>query len=369
MKFEIKSKDGAARTCIISTVHGEIKTPAFMPVGTAGSVKTLENKELDALGADIILSNAYHLYLRPGTETLQQLGGLHKFMGWNKPILIDSGGYQVLSLAARRKVEEEGVRFQSHIDGSYHLFTPEKVIEIQRSIGADFIMPLDELVGYPVEKNMADDAAQRTWRWLERSFEAFNSSTSLYDNEQVLIPIVQGSFYNDLRQREAERLASLEAEAYAIGGLAIGEAVDQRQEAIDISVKYLPENKPRYAMGIGLPQDLLDSIGRGIDLFDCVVPTRNGRNATLFTPEGRLNLRNAKFASDENPIEDGCPCPCCTQYSRAYLHHLYKSKEILALKLGSAHNLSYYFRLMEDARMHIEHGDFANWMSEIISAS
>ncbi len=362
MKFSIEASSGRARTGKILTDHGELPTPAFMPVGTQGSVKAIEAREVRELGADIVLANAYHLYLRPGTEVLRRMGGLHRFMAWEKPILVDSGGFQVFSLEGLRKVSEEGVRFQSHIDGSYHLFTPEKVIEVQRAIGADFVMPLDELVGWPVDESKADEAAQRTWRWLERGIEAFDRSQPLYGHEQVLLPIVQGSFYPELRRREAERLAQLDAPAYAIGGLAVGEQPGQSREVIDMVIAILPDDRPRYTMGIGTPGDLLDAIGRGVDLFDCVVPTRNGRQATLFTFDGKMNMRNARYSDDERPVEEGCPCSLCTQYSRAYLRHLYQAGEILAMKLGSVHNLSFYFRLMSAAREHIRAGDYYEWI-------
>ncbi len=366
MHFSIRAKDGKARTGIIHCDHGDIPTPAFMPVGTQGTVKSLESREVRDLGADILLSNAYHLYLRPGLDILKQLGGLHRFMAWDRPILVDSGGFQVLSLTEFRKVTEEGVRFRSHIDGSYHLFTPEKVIEIQRTIGADFAMPLDELVGWPCTQRAANEAAERTWRWLERGLKAFKNIETLYGHEQTLVPIVQGAFFSDLRKREAERLAKLDQPFYAIGGLAVGEEADLRNEAVEIVNAILPEDRPRYAMGVGLPADFLACIARGVDIFDCVTPTRNGRNATLFTWEGRLNLRNARFIDDEKPVEEGCPCPCCTTYSRAYLHHLYRAKEILAAKLGTAHNLSFFFRLLKAAREHIAAGDFASWSHKVL---
>lgn len=366
MPFTIEATSGQARAGTITTDHGEVPTPAFMPVGTVGSVKNIESRELKQLGANISLSNAYHLYLRPGLDTLNKMGGLHKFMAWDRPILVDSGGFQVFSLAELRKVNEDGVTFRSHIDGSAHLFTPEKVIEIQRNIGPDFVMPLDELVGWPAERAAADDAAERTWRWLQRGWEAFEKSKPLYGHRQILLPIVQGSFYDDLRVREAERLASLNAEAYAIGGLAVGEETGLTQKALDLVTPILPQDRPRYAMGVGTPADILDAIGRGVDMFDCVVPTRNGRRATLFTFNGKLNMKNQKHATDDSPVEEGCPCPCCSQYSRAYLRHLYVAGEFLAMKLGSAHNLSFYFRMMAEARRQIEAGNFESWAEEMI---
>lgn len=263
-------------------------------------------------------------------------------------------------------MSEEGVEFRSHIDGSKHLFTPERVVSIQRSIGADFVMPLDQLVGWPATEAEADDAAERTWRWLQRGIKAFDESEPLYGHEQTLLPIVQGSFYADLRRREAERLAELDRPAYAIGGLAVGEETGRTRDAVDIVTEILPDNRPRYAIGVGTPDDLLDLIGRGVDMFDCVVPTRNGRNATLMTFNGKMNLRNARYARDDRPVEEGCPCPACTQYSRGYLRHLYVAKEILALKLGSAHNLTFTFRLMAAAREHIRKGDYENWKDGLI---
>lgn len=364
MNYTIDARSGRARLGTLTTGHGTVRTPAFMPVGTVGSVKGIEARELKQLGAQISLSNAYHLYLRPGLETLNTMGGLHKFMAWDRPILVDSGGFQVFSLADLRKVTEEGVTFRSHIDGSPHLFTPEKVIEIQRNIGPDFVMPLDQLVGWPASHEEAEEASQRTYRWLLRGIEAFEKSAPLYGHEQTLLPIVQGSFYPEMRQREAERLAALDANAYAIGGLAVGEETGKTREAIDIVTPILPEDRPRYAMGVGTPPDILDAIGRGVDLFDCVVPTRNGRRATLFTFQGRLNMKNLKHATDEGPIEEGCPCPACTQYSRAYIRHLYIAGEFLAMKLGSAHNLSFYFRMMAEARRHIEAGDYHEWAAK-----
>jgi len=364
--FTINAESGRARQGVIHTDHGDVETPNFMSVGTVGSVKGIEARELAGLGAQITLSNAYHLYLRPGTEILEKMGGLHKFMAWDKPILVDSGGFQVFSLSDFRKVTEEGVTFRSHINGSKHLFTPEKVISIQRSIGPDFVMPLDELVGWPVTEKKADDAAQRTWRWLERGIEAFEASEPLYGHNQVLLPIVQGSFYEPLRRREAERLAGLDAKAYAIGGLAVGEETTLTKEAVDLTTEILPKDRFRYAMGVGKPEDILDAIGRGVDLFDCVIPTRNGRNATLFTMDGRLNMRNARWSTDERPVEEGCHCPACTQYSRAYLRHLYTAQELLALKLGSAHNLAFYYRLLGLARDHIVAGDYNSWAAGMI---
>jgi queuine tRNA-ribosyltransferase len=364
LKFVVNSVSDRARQGTVTTDHGSYETPAFMPVGTVGSVKGIESREMKQLGAQISLSNAYHLYLRPGLDILKDMGGLHRFMAWDRPILVDSGGFQVFSLSALRKVTEEGVKFQSHIDGSYHLFTPEKVIEIQRAIGPDFVMPLDELVGWPSDRVTAENASERTWRWLNRGLEEFAKTKPLYGHEQTLLPIVQGSFYDDLRVQEAERLASLNADAYAIGGLAVGEETGKTQITIDIVTKILPKDKPRYAMGVGTPVDILDAISRGVDMFDCVVPTRNGRKATLFTYNGKMNMRNLKYATDQRPVEDGCPCPLCSQYSRSYLRHLFVSKELLAMKLGSAHNLCFYFRMMSEAREHIKNGDFDSWKSE-----
>ena len=290
-------------------------------------------------------------------------------MAWDKPILVDSGGYQVLSLADIRTVNEEGVEFRSHIDGSTHLFTPESVVNIQRSIGPDFVMPLDELVGWPATHEQADHAAERTWRWLQRAFDHFAATKPLYGHEQILVPIVQGSFYEDLRQREAERYAALDHPIYAIGGLAVGEETGKTRDAIDWVTSTLPEDRPRYAMGVGTPSDLLDSVARGVDLFDCVIPTRNGRRASLFTFSGKMNLRNAKWINDDRPVEADCPCPLCTQYSRAYLRHLFVSGELLAMKLASAHNLTFYYRLLAQAREHIEKSTFSEWAAKITDST
>ncbi len=364
MNFEILHRDGRARSGVITTDHGQFQTPAFMAVGTLGTVKGIESRELASYGAELCLSNAYHLYLRPGTEVLETMGGLHKFMAWDKPILVDSGGFQVLSLAKIRKVSEEGVEFRSHIDGSSHMFSPETVVDIQRSIGPDFMMPLDELVGWPATEEQADDAVNRTWRWYDRAREQFAKTQLLYGHEQTLVPIVQGSFYENLRRAEAERYAALDSPIYAIGGLAVGEETGKTRDAIDWVTDILPDNRPRYAMGVGTPDDLLDAVARGIDMFDCVVPTRNGRRASLYTFQGRMNLRNARWKNDSRPVEEDCPCPLCTQYSRSYLRHLFVSGELLAMKLASAHNLTFYYRLLEEARKRIENSTFSDWVVE-----
>ncbi|MBS1262239.1 MAG: Queuine tRNA-ribosyltransferase [Calditrichaeota bacterium] len=365
MEFTISYTDGLARSGRIETDHGSLSTPAFMPVGTAGSVKGIESAELAACGAEIVLANAYHLYLRPGADTIRALGGLHRFIAWDGPILVDSGGYQVLSLAQLRRVDEDGVTFRSHLDGSEHRFTPETVIAIQRALGADFVMPLDELVGWPASREQAGAAAERTWRWLKRALEAFDKSDCLYDHEQTLIPIVQGSFYEELRRKETERYASLDAPVYAIGGLAVGEESERTRKAIELVAGALPEERPRYAMGVGTPDDLLAAVGLGVDLFDCVVPTRNGRRATLYTFSGRMNLRNARWARDPRPVEEGCPCPLCRRHSRAYLRHLFVSGELLAMKLASAHNLVFYFKLLAEARARIRERTYHSWAAEI----
>ncbi len=365
MNYSILASDGGARTGLLRCEHGEIATPAFMPVGTVGSVKGIEARELEQLGAQVCLSNAYHLYLRPGTEIVDGFGGLHRFMAWPRPILIDSGGFQVFSLAPLREVEEEGVRFRSHIDGGEHLFTPESVVDIQRALGPDFVMPLDELVGWPAERSAADAAAERTWRWLERALEHFEKQPPRHGYQQTLLPIIQGSFYRDLRERETARILGLRPEMVAIGGLAVGEQGEMTRQTVEWVTAVLPESIPRYAMGIGTPVDMLDAVARGVDLFDCVVPTRNGRNATLFTMQGRINMRNASWKDDPRPVEEGCPCPLCTQYSRAYLRHLYHAGEILALKLGTAHNLSFYFRLLSTAREQIAAGTFTDWYTNL----
>ena len=337
-----------------------------MPVGTQGSVKALEQRELEELGAQVILGNTYHLYLRPGVDVLTAMGGLHSFMNWKKPILSDSGGYQVFSLSDLRKISEEGVVFKSHLDGSAHFFTPEKVVEIQRAIGSDIIMVLDECTPYPCEREYARRSNRLTVRWAKRCQEAFQEQPPLYGHQQSLFGIVQGSTYRDIRTESASALTDLDFDGYAIGGLAVGEPIPMMYELAEFSASLLPPNKPRYLMGVGTPENLLECIEGGIDMFDCVIPTRNGRNATLFTRHGKLNMTNAQFKNDSDPVDAECSCYCCTNFSRAYIRHLFHAKEIFALQLASLHNLSFYLWLVKEARRHILNSDFSPWKKEFL---
>lgn len=364
MEFKLiaTDKNTGARAGKISTAHGVIETPIFMPVGTAGSVKAVTQQELEeAVKAQIILGNTYHLYLRPGLEVLEKAGGLHRFNGWNKPMLTDSGGYQVFSLAGNRRIKEEGVIFQSHIDGSRHLFTPETVVDIQRIIGADIIMAFDECTPYPSEYRYAKKSMELTHRWLDRCIGQFKKSAPRYGYEQTLFPIVQGSTFKDLRKISAEVVAGWECGGNAIGGLSVGEPEAEMYEMCAAVCDILPRNKPRYLMGVGTPWNLLESIALGVDMFDCVMPTRNGRNGMLFTSNGIINIRNKKWAVDFSPIDEENPCFASQQYSRAYLRHLFISKEILGLQLASIHNLCFYLHLVRQAREHIVLGDYGEW--------
>lgn len=365
--FQLEHSDTAskARAGKISTDHGEILTPIFMPVGTVGSVKAVTQQQLkDEIKAQIILGNTYHLYLRPGIEVLEAAGGLHKFNGWPKPILTDSGGYQVFSLAANRKIKEEGALFQSHIDGSRHLFTPESVMDIQRSIGADIIMAFDECPPYPSEYSYAKKSMELTHRWLDRCFTRFNETPDKYGYTQNLFPIVQGGTYKDLRQQSCEYVASKEATGNAIGGLSVGEPEQMMYDFTALCAENLPENKPRYLMGVGTPWNILECISLGIDMFDCVMPTRNGRNGMLFTTQGVINIKNKKWATDFSVIDEGLPCETSNYYSKAYLRHLFVAGEILGLQIASIQNLSFYLWLVGEARKHILSGDFASWKTE-----
>ncbi len=357
-----------ARAGKISTDHGEILTPIFMPVGTVGSVKAVTQQQLKLdVQAQIILGNTYHLYLRPGTEVLEAAGGLHAFNGWNRPILTDSGGYQVFSLAANRKIKEEGVMFQSHIDGSKHLFSPEYVMDIQRSIGADIIMAFDECPPYPSEYAYAKKSMDLTHRWLDRCFQRLAETPDKYGYTQNLFPIVQGSTYKDLRKASCEYIASKGAAGNAIGGLSVGEPEEMMYEFTELCADNLPAHTPRYLMGVGTPWNILECIHLGIDMFDCVMPTRNGRNGMLFTTQGVINIRNKKWASDFSPIDRGLPCEPSQYYSKAYLRHLFIANEILALQLASIQNLAFYVWLVGQAREHILTGDFSSWKKEMIS--
>jgi queuine tRNA-ribosyltransferase len=369
MNFRLITQDpgSSARAGLLTTDHGMIETPVFMPVGTAGAVKALHMKELrEDVRAQIILGNTYHLFLRPGVEVIEKAGGLHKFNGWSKPILTDSGGYQIYSLADIRKFTEDGVIFQSHIDGSRHYFTPEKAIDVQRSLGADIIMAFDECTPYPCEHNYAAISMDRTHRWLTRCIEHFRNGRSLYDFSQSLFPIVQGSVYHDLRTASAEYIAKTGAEGNAIGGLSVGEPAEIMYEMTDAVCRILPEDKPRYLMGVGTPANILESIALGIDMFDCVIPTRNGRNGMLFTRNGIINIKNEKWKEDFSPIEADGDVFADIEYSKAYLRHLYVSKEILASMIATVHNLGFYMWLVKEARKKIEEGNFAAWKNVMV---
>lgn len=369
MTFRIEHTDAysSARAGVIHTDHGDIQTPIFMPVGTVGAVKAVHFRELENdVKAQIILGNTYHLYLRPGLDVLRAAGGLHRFNTWNHPILTDSGGFQVFSLADNRKLTEEGAIFRSHIDGSKHIFTPENVMDIERTIGADIIMAFDECTPGTAEYDYAKKSMQRTQRWLERCIARFDSTECEYGYSQTLFPIVQGCVYKDLRQESARHIADLGREGNAIGGLAVGEPTEVMYEMIEVVNEILPKYKPRYLMGVGTPQNILEGIERGVDMFDCVMPTRNGRNGQLFTYEGTINIRNAFWAKDFSPIDATSPCEIDRIYSKAYLHHLINSDELLGLQIASIHNLAFYLRLVTDARAHIMAGDFTQWKAGII---
>ena len=370
MKFELISSNGSgtnARAGVISTDHGTIETPIFMPVGTVGSVKAVHMHELrDDIKAQIILGNTYHLYLRPGMEIIEQAGGLHKFNGWERPILTDSGGFQVFSLSANRKLKEEGAYFRSHIDGSKHLFTPENVVDIQRSIGSDIMMALDECPPGNSDYDYAKKSLQLTHRWLKRGWDHFNSTEPKYGHKQAFFPIVQGCVYPDLRMESAKFVRDLGAEGNAIGGLAVGEPVEKMYEMIEVVNEILPQDKPRYLMGVGTPANILEAIDRGVDMMDCVMPTRNGRNGMLFTRHGIMNMRNKKWADDFSPIQEYGASYVDRAYSKAYLRHLFISQEILALQIASIHNLAFYLWLVGEARKHIIAGGFKAWKEEMV---
>jgi queuine tRNA-ribosyltransferase len=369
MEFEIKGRDkhSEARIGTITTDHGVIETPIFMPVGTAGTVKAVTQLQLkEEVQAEIILGNTYHLYLRPGTEIIEKAGGLHKFNGWDRPILTDSGGYQVFSLSENRKLTEEGAMFQSHIDGSKHLFTPERVIDIQRSIGADIIMAFDECPPYPSEYDYAKKSMELTHRWLARCVKQMSETEPKYGYSQSLFPIIQGSTFKDLRQASSEFVASMEADGNAIGGLSVGEPEEMMYEMCALCCSYLPKDKPRYLMGVGTPWNILENIALGVDMFDCVMPTRNGRNGMLFTSKGVINIKNKKWADDFSPIDDGIDCHTSNYYTKAYLRHLFVGSEILGLQIASIHNLAFYLHLVKEAREHIKQGDYAAWKNKMV---
>jgi queuine tRNA-ribosyltransferase len=369
LTFRLEHTDAKsnARAGLITTDHGQIMTPIFMPVGTVGSVKAVHLRELkDDIKAQIILGNTYHLYLRPGLGVIEAAGGLHKFNGFDRPMLTDSGGFQVFSLAGIRKLTEEGVEFRSHIDGSKHFFSPERVMDIERSIGADIMMALDECPDGKSDYAYAKKSLQLTENWLDRCIQRFNETEPRYGYHQALFPIVQGCTYTDLRQRAAENVANKNAEGNAIGGLAVGEPTEVMYEMIEVVNAILPKDRPRYLMGVGTPQNLLEAIERGVDMFDCVMPTRNGRNAMLFTQHGTMNMRNKKWEMDFTPIDPEGTSYVDQTYTKAYLHHLFKAQELLAMQIASIHNLAFYLRLVGDARQHIMAGDFTTWKRSVI---
>ncbi len=370
LKFSVAGKDNnsKARAGFFETDHGAVETPIFMPVGTQGTVKAVNQDFLtNEIKAQIVLSNTYHLYLRPGTEILEKAGGLHKFMNWEKPILTDSGGFQVYSLTDLRKLKKEGVEFKSHLDGSAHFFTPEKVIGIQRSIGSDIMMPLDECTPYPCSFEYAQKSKELTTEWAYKNKEAFINSTPLYGNVQYLFGIVQGSTFKELREQSAKELIKLDFDGYSIGGLAVGEPTEEMYEIVDFTTGLLPVEKPRYLMGVGRPENILEAISRGVDMFDCVMPTRNARNANLFSWSGVLSMRNAIYKDDFNPVDRECNCYTCRNFTRAYLRHLFIAKEILALELASVHNLYFYLSLVKEARKRILENTFSEWKNELVN--
>ncbi len=370
MEYRIESTASGtkARAGIISTAHGQIETPIFMPVGTVGSVKAVHQRELrDDIDARIILGNTYHLYLRPGTEIINRAGGLHRFIGWDRPILTDSGGFQVFSLSDRRRLTEEGAHFRSHIDGSRHLFTPEGVVDIQRAIGSDIMMALDECPPGTSDYSYARKSLDLTLRWMERGWKRYSETEGLYGYTQAWFPIVQGCVYEDLRRESASRVAELGADGNAIGGLAVGEPTEAMYDMIEVCNEILPEDKPRYLMGVGTPINILEAIDRGVDMMDCVMPTRNARNGMLFTSQGTMNMRNRKWADDFSPLDPEGTTFVDHVYSRAYLRHLFAAEELLAMQIASIHNLGFYLWLVREARRHIVDGDFHSWKTEMVA--
>lgn len=370
MQYRLQATDpnSRARAGVITTAHGEIQTPIFMPVGTVGSVKGVHFHELrDEVKAQIILGNTYHLYLRPGIEILNRAGGLHKFIGWERPILTDSGGFQVFSLSANRKLTEEGAHFRSHIDGSKHLFTPENVVDIQRMIGSDIMMALDECPPGTSEYSYARKSLDLTLKWMDRGWRHYKETEGLYGYSQAWFPIVQGCTYPELRRESATRVAELGADGNAIGGLAVGEPAEVMYEMIDVVNEILPADRPRYLMGVGTPVNILEAIDRGVDMMDCVMPTRNGRNGMLFTPEGTMNMRNKKWADDFTPLWEDGPSYVDRVYTKAYLRHLFIAEELLAMQIASIHNLSFYLWLVGEARRHIIDGDFHAWKTDMVT--
>ncbi|MEY5048428.1 MAG: hypothetical protein RLZZ175_1787 [Bacteroidota bacterium] len=369
MFFQLQQNDSqtSARTGLITTAHGQIETPIFMPVGTAGTVKAMHKREIkEEVGAQIILGNTYHLYMRPGLETIEKAGGLHKFNTWDGPILTDSGGYQVYSLSGTRKIKEEGVTFKSHIDGSKHFFSPEGVMDIQRTIGADIMMAFDECTPYPCDYDYAKKSMHMTHRWLKRCIDRFDETEGKYGYDQHFFPIVQGSVYKDLRTQSAEEIASHNREGNAIGGLSVGEPAEDMYEMTSLVCSILPKDKPRYLMGVGTPWNILECIALGIDMFDCVMPTRNARNGMLFTANGVINIRNKKWENDFSPIDYSLSCYASTNYSKAFLRHLQHSKEMLGAQIATQHNLSFYLWLVKEARKQIQAGTFRTWKDKMV---
>ncbi len=366
MSFEVEQQDPgcAARAGRLKLAHGVVETPIFMPVGTQASVKALSQEDLRGIGAQIILGNAYHLYLRPGTETLEAAGGIHGFMGWDRPVLTDSGGFQVFSLSDLNKVRPEGVEFRSHLDGSRHFFTPEKAVDVQISIGSDIMMCFDECTSYPATRDMAGKSMRMTVDWAAKCKAQWIAREA---SSQALFGIVQGSVYEDLRQECAAALVDIDFPGYAIGGVSVGESKEEMVAAVEYTTPCLPVDKPRYLMGVGAPEDMLEAIERGVDMFDCVMPTRNARNGALFTSQGRVNIKNAKYARDFGPLDPSCTCPVCTTYTRAYLSHLYRAGEILALRLNTLHNLSFMLQLAADSRAAIQQGRFREFKKAFLA--
>ncbi len=370
MFFELVHTDKKckARAGIIRTEHGSIHTPIFMPVGTQATVKTLSPRDLNDTGTQIILSNTYHLFLRPGEDLIADFGGLHRFMNWDKPILTDSGGYQVFSLKELRKLDENGVQFQSHLDGSMHKFTPQSVFETQRKLGSDIMMVLDECTPYPADEKYVAESNELTLRWAETARNLYEKSVPLYGHKQWLFGIVQGGAYLQIRKRSVDALVAMDFPGYAIGGLAVGEPLETMLEITNLCTDLLPEDKPRYLMGVGKPQDILESIERGVDMFDCVIPTRNARNGTVFTFNGKMVLKAARFKKDQNPIDANCDCYTCKNFSRGYLRHLYNADEILGLHLATLHNVHFYIQLVKEAREAIIKNSYSEWKNKIISS-
>jgi queuine tRNA-ribosyltransferase len=348
----------------ITTDHGVVETPAFMPVGTQGAVKTLTSGDLESIGASIVLANTYHLYLRPGEKLVEEAGGIHRFMSWGGPVLTDSGGYQVLSLADLRRLGDEGVEFQSHLDGSRHMLTPERVVEIQLSIGSDIMMVLDQCASYPCDRSEAETAARRTTLWARRSISGRSARIMENGYERVLFGIVQGSVYPDLRERSVRELVGLDFPGYAIGGLSVGEPKDETMRIVERTAAGLPADKPRYLMGVGFPEDIVEAVARGVDLFDCVVPTRNSRNGTVYTSRGKLVIKNAAYARDGGPIDPDCRCDTCIRYSRSYIRHLFNSGEMSGPRLATYHSLYFYLHLLSEIRQVIREGSFGEWRKE-----